>query len=131
MLMIFTCNKLGFNPSYRETTTKMKAFFTLLLLAGTWLTTAQQTLNAEQWRSDLQFLQETVHQDYPFLFKKTTKEAFDKAVDDLYTQIPQLQDHQIIVGMMKLVASIQYGHTAMSSREWPSENPRRFFWRLL
>ena len=79
MLMIFTCNKLGFNPSYRETTTKMKAFFTLLLLAGTWLITAQQTLNAEQWRSDLQFLQETVHQDYPFLFKKTTKEAFDKA----------------------------------------------------
>ena len=131
MLMIFTCNKLGFNPSYRETTTKMKAFLTLLLLAGTWLTTAQQTLNAEQWRSDLQFLQETVHQDYPFLFKKTTKEAFDKAVDDLYAQIPQLQDHQIIVGMMKLVASIQYGHTAMSSREWPSENhrmPVNFYW---
>jgi hypothetical protein len=29
-------------------------------------------MTADLWQKDLRFLQETVHNDYPFLFKKTT-----------------------------------------------------------
>ncbi|PQB04412.1 tetratricopeptide repeat protein [Aureitalea marina] len=109
----------------------MKAFLTLLLLSVSLLATAQQDINAEQWRSDLQFLRQTIHTDYPFLLRKTSKEAFDAAVDKLDQEIPQLESHQIIVGMMRIVSSIQYGHTAMSSREWPTENhrlPLNYYW---
>ena len=38
---------------------------------------AQTTFTSEQYREDLRFLQQTVHKNFPFLFKKTTAEAFD------------------------------------------------------
>ncbi|MDH3711835.1 MAG: hypothetical protein OER04_18240 [Cyclobacteriaceae bacterium] len=74
---------------------------------------AQTTLSPEQWQQDLKFLQHTVHQDYPFLFKKTTAEDFDRQIDELHQAIPNLQDHQIRVGFAKVVSSFQYGHTSL------------------
>lgn len=74
---------------------------------------AQPNLPGSSWQEDLRFLQETVHQDYPFLFKKTTAEAFDGEVEKLYAAIPQLQEHEIIVGLARLVSSFEYGHTSM------------------
>ena len=77
---------------------------------------AQTTLTAKQWQDDLKFLQETVHKDYSFLFKKTTKEAFDAEVEILYNNIPNLQEHEIVVGLARLVSSFKYGHTALRLR---------------
>lgn len=74
---------------------------------------AQSNLTAEQWQEDLKFLQETIHKDYPFLFKKTTKENFDLAVNKLHDEIPNLEEHQIVIGLAKLVASFKYGHTEL------------------
>ena len=72
-----------------------------------------QRFSADQWREDLQHLQATIHQEYPFLFKKTTPEAFDTAVSGLYEAIPQMEPHEIMVGMARLVASFGYGHTVL------------------
>ena len=72
-----------------------------------------QRFSADQWREDLQHLQATIHQEYPFLFKKTTPEAFDSAVSGLYEAIPQMEPHEIMVGMARLVASFGYGHTVL------------------
>ncbi|MEM9885361.1 MAG: hypothetical protein AAF849_05655 [Bacteroidota bacterium] len=72
---------------------------------------AQNNLSVEEWRSDLQFLQESIHQDYPFLFRKITMEEFDAAVEQLNADIPALVPHQIITRMVSLVASFGYGHT--------------------
>ncbi|WP_435578461.1 hypothetical protein [Gilvibacter sp.] len=44
------------------------AVFFLLMTSGL---IAQNNLTASQWQEDLDFLQKTVHQDYPFLFKKS------------------------------------------------------------
>lgn len=74
---------------------------------------AQPNLPTSSWQEDLRFLQETVHQDYPFLFKKTTAEAFDDEVEKLYAAIPRLQEHEIIVGLARLVSSFEYGHTSL------------------
>ncbi len=74
---------------------------------------AQMDITAEQYREDLLFLQKTVHEDYPFLFKKTTADDFDKAVKDLYEAIPEMEDHEVLVGLSKLVASFEYGHTVL------------------
>lgn len=75
-----------------------------------------QDLTSAQWEEDLRFLQQTVHQDYPFLFKKTTKEEFDAEVEKLSKAIPNIEPHEITVGMARLVSSFKYGHTALGFR---------------
>jgi len=79
----------------------------LLFLQGI----AQTKLSPAKWQEDLRFLQQTVHKDYSFLFVKTTKESFDAAVESLYKQIPNLQEHEIRVGLTRIVSQFKYGHT--------------------
>jgi tetratricopeptide (TPR) repeat protein len=80
---------------------------------------AQDTLTADQWQEDLRFLQNTLHTDYSSLFVKTTKEIFDAEVEILHKNIPNLEEHEIIVGMSKIIALFEYGHTSISFRQEP------------
>ncbi|MEH6659875.1 tetratricopeptide repeat protein [Leeuwenhoekiella marinoflava] len=82
---------------------------------------AQEKLSATEWQEDLRFFQNTLHEDYPFLFVKTTPEAFDQEVQTLYDDIPNLQEHEIIVGISRLIASFKYGHTHLSFWQKPVE----------
>jgi tetratricopeptide (TPR) repeat protein len=82
---------------------------------------AQNKFSPDQYREDLRFLQKTVHKDFPFLFKKTTPEAFDAAVEKFYQAIPQMADHEVMVGFNRIVASFEYGHTVMGY--WESVIP--------
>lgn len=82
-------------------------------------TCAQTTLSSADWQADLRFLQNTVHKDYPFLFKKTTGAEFDAAVEKLDKEIPALQQHEIVAGLARIVSSFQYGHTAVGFRGSP------------
>lgn len=92
----------------------MKTLSTLLLafsLVCIHANAQEPALSAEDWRSDLAFLKETVHKEYPFLFKKITAVQFDSAVNQLHQDIPRLQPHEIVAGLARIVASFQYGHT--------------------
>lgn len=82
-------------------------------------THAQLNLTPEQWREDLRFLQKTVQNDYNFLFVKTTPDAFNASVEELYADIPRMQEHEIIIGFAKLVSSFKYGHTVLGFRYQP------------
>lgn len=73
---------------------------------------AQQP-SALQWQEDLRFLQQTIHQEYPFLFKKIDPATFDASVAALDRSIPELQPHEIMVGFARIVASFGYGHTVL------------------
>jgi len=72
---------------------------------------AQTNLSIKEWQADLHFLQQTVHQEYPFLFRKVSAKDFDAAVEKLNKDIASLERHQIITRMASLVASFGYGHT--------------------
>ena len=74
---------------------------------------AQSGLTTEQWQGDLKHLQATIHKDYPFLFKKITAADWDAKVNELYNAIPQMQQHEILVGMVRMVAAFEYGHTIL------------------
>jgi tetratricopeptide (TPR) repeat protein len=102
--------------------------FTLLFLACilSYTAPAQIDLSATQWQEDLKFLQKKVHDDYPFLFKKVTKEKFDTEVEQLYAAIPNLEEHEIIVGLSRIVALFEYGHTAMGLSGWYDRAPVKF-----
>jgi tetratricopeptide (TPR) repeat protein len=105
----------------------MKSLFTLIILFFTTFSiTAQINLTAEEWQSDLRFLQETVHKDYPFLFKKVTAKKFDAEVEKLYQAIPKLQEHEIIVGLARIVALFKYGHTTLPLPSWRESETFRF-----
>jgi len=95
---------------------KLFLFAALLML---WQVPAQQKFTSSQWQEDLRFLQNTVHKDYPFLFKKTTAAAFDEAIAEFDKSIPQMQDHEILVGFSKIIGMFKYGHTRVSYSEGP------------
>lgn len=86
-------------------------FTSVLFLLMATASFAQETLAAVEWQEDLRFLQKTVHSDYPFLFKKVEKEKWDAEVEKLYAEIPNLADHEIKVGLTRMVALFEYGHT--------------------
>ena len=97
--------------------TLLFSFFLCLSISN-----AQSKLTAAQWQEDLRFLQKTVHKDYSFLFKKVTQSEFDQQVDKLYQEIPNLEEHEIIVGLARIVALFKYGHTAIWIPGWhPNE----------
>lgn len=89
------------------------ALFLLFLFSGLGCM-GQDQPTTNNWQDDLRFLQETVHNDYPFLFKKVTAAEFDTAVEAFYKEIPDLEQHEIIVGFNKIIALFKYGHTRMS-----------------
>ncbi len=72
---------------------------------------AQDALTAAHWQEDLRYLQKTVHHDFPFLFKKVAQQTWDAEVEILYTQIPNLEAHEIEIGLTRMVSSFKYGHT--------------------
>ena len=96
-----------------------KTIILLLSLFMSFLVHAQEEITTKQWQEDLNFLQSTIHSDYPFLFKKVSVEDFDKAVDQLRSDLPQLENHEIVVGIARLVSMFKYGHTDISFRRSP------------
>ncbi len=82
---------------------------------------AQEILTTTQWQEDLRFLQNTIHEDYSFLFVKTTKKVFDAEVESLYKNIPNLEEHEIILGMSRIIALFKYGHSSIGFYQKPFE----------
>lgn len=97
----------------------MKKTLILLAFFAFCHVSAQKGISSADWQADLRYLQKTVHDDYPFLFKKTTPEVFDTAIEELYGKIPKLQDHEVLVGLAKIVSLFKYGHTGVGFRDNP------------
>lgn len=90
-----------------------------------------KVLTAADWQSDLKFLQQTVHKDYPFLFKNITSKDFDAEVDKLFKAMPAMKDHERLAGVSRIVSSFKYGHTNIDWRESPVKYhvvPVNFYW---
>jgi hypothetical protein len=82
-----------------------------ILLIGVTRVTDAQTLTPEQWRQDLAFLSSSISGKHPDPFHVISEESFKSRVDRLHENIPNLEDHEIIVEMATLVAMLQDGHT--------------------
>jgi len=68
----------------------------------------------EGWRYDLSLLAREVKRKGYAPFRKISREEFDTSVKRLDDSIPKLTDIQIIIEMMKLIAKVGDGHTAIS-----------------
>lgn len=74
----------------------------------------QSQLTAQQWQADLQYLAKELPRRHKNAFHTVSREQFEKSVADLNARIPNLQPHEIIVGLMGIVASVSDAHTELS-----------------
>ncbi|MGH7597805.1 MAG: hypothetical protein ACREOI_15755 [bacterium] len=75
-------------------------------------------MTAQKWQADLRYLQEVVTTERSNLFHKITNAQFKQAVNELNAKIPQMQRHEIIVGLARLVAMFRIGHTILPLQVW-------------
>jgi len=71
-------------------------------------------LTVEQWQEDLDFLAKTVAEKHRHPFDRASRADFDQAVAALRERIPGLADHEVVVGMVKLVALLRDGHSRLT-----------------
>jgi hypothetical protein len=95
--------------------------------------TAQQAGNAPtpskgQWRGDLQYLARELPKRHKNLFHTVSREQFERAVAELDTAIPSLEDHQIIVRMLQITAMIGDAHTYVHLPQTFKLYPVSLYW---
>jgi tetratricopeptide (TPR) repeat protein len=85
-----------------------------LLLPGEVLAQAVTAPEAIAWRQDLATMRAKMEERHKDLFHHVSQGAFDADVAALDARIPQLSRDEIVVGLMRLVASVGDGHTAIA-----------------
>ena len=77
----------------------------------------------ERWTEDIDYLVEEMEAIHPDLFHGVSEETFDRAVHDLVVGLPTLDDDEVLVGLMHLVAMISSDGRDGHMGVWPPDNP--------
>ena len=85
-------------------------------------------LSKAQWRDDVRYFARELPKRHKNLYHATAKEQFDKAVADLDAAIPSLQDHQIIVKLRQIGATVGDGHTGVQLPAYFKRYPLTLYW---
>lgn len=67
----------------------------------------------KSWHKDLKALRNQLPALHANLFFKTSQAEFNNAINELDAAVASLQDHEIIVGMTRIVAMMGDGHTRL------------------
>lgn len=78
-----------------------------------WSQTAVRPVGPDGWRVDLHYLVTTLKAVHPRPFHRVLEPVFDRAVRTLEDRLPRLTDGQAAVGLMRLVALVNDGHTVL------------------
>jgi hypothetical protein len=70
--------------------------------------------SVRKWREDVEVLRREMPRVHANLFQTISRETFTRAVDELEASIPRRADHEIVVEIARIVASIGDGHTFMN-----------------
>jgi hypothetical protein len=76
----------------------------------------------ERWQQAVTYLGSQLPYLHVNPFFKVSEADFTQSVDQLYKEVPNLNDEQIVVGLMQIIASIGDGHT----RSFPEAEPVSF-----
>jgi hypothetical protein len=86
------------------------------------------TLTKEQWHEDLRYFAGELPKRHKNLYHATSREKFEHAVAELDAAIPSLQNHQIIVRMHQIAATVGDGHTGVHLPPYFKRYPIRLYW---
>src|SRR5215472_2310763 len=70
-------------------------------------------LTEESWRQDAKYLSDLIVGVHPNAFAHVSRDTYVQEVADLQTQLPSLTDQQIEMRFVRLVASLQDGHSTL------------------
>src|SRR6185436_8595870 len=70
-------------------------------------------ISKAEWREDVRYFARELPKRHKNLYHATSREQFERAVAELDTAIPSLQDHQIIVRLHQIAATVGDGHTGV------------------
>jgi hypothetical protein len=90
--------------------------------------TTTPSLTKEQWRQDLQHLAKELPRRHKNAFHTISKEQFERAVAELDAAIPSLQEHEILIGLRRIVAMIGDAHTALAPPTNFHRYPLTLYW---
>lgn len=79
-------------------------------------------LTREQWRQDLRYLAKELPRRHKNAFHTVSKDQFERAVTAFDAAIPSLPEHEILIGLRRIVAMIGDAHTEMA----PPQNFHRY-----
>jgi hypothetical protein len=86
------------------------------------------SLTKEQWRQDLNYLAKELPRRHKNAFHTVSKEQFERAVAELDAAIPAVQEHEILIGLRRIVAMIGDAHTALASPTNFHRYPLTLYW---
>jgi len=69
------------------------------------------SLSPKQWREDLKFTLQKLKDIHPSLYRRVKADSLEAAAKTLNRIIPELNDDQVAVGLMRLVSMVQDGQT--------------------
>ncbi|HTE05214.1 MAG TPA: hypothetical protein VK824_03380, partial [Planctomycetota bacterium] len=73
-----------------------------------------------RWKEDIAFLATELPRLHPGAFARMPRETWEVAARALADEVPRLQDHEVVVGLRRLVASLSDEQTAV---QWPVAVP--------
>ena len=76
-------------------------------------------LSPQDWREDLRFLAAQMRLKHKSLFHTMTEAEFNQAVEKLDADIPQLNEDQIFVRFLQIMAMVEDGHSGFDTRPIP------------
>lgn len=79
--------------------------------------TMDPATRVEAWRQDIDALSAELPKRHRNAFFKCTKEQFQAAAAALRNDVPRIADHEVVVGLMKLAASLGDAHTVVAGFE--------------
>lgn len=83
------------------------------LVLSLFLTGEAAPISKVHWQEDLRYFARELPKRHKNLYHATPRERFERAVAELDAAIPSLQDHQIIVRLHQIGASVGDGHTGV------------------
>lgn len=97
-----------------------RAWAAALLAAALWIAPASParagqaaTLAPDQWREDLKVAMQKIRDTHPALYRRVKADSLEAAARRLERIIPELNDDQVVVELMRLVSKIQDGQTML------------------
>lgn len=67
-----------------------------------------------KWRADLAFAADSLPRVHPNFYRFLSKEAYRGALDSLSARLPRLSQHEIVVGLAKVIVRVGDGHTRVT-----------------
>ena len=81
-----------------------------------------------QWRDDLRYFARELPKRHKNAFHSTTRDQFERAVAELDAAIPSLPDHQIVVKLHQIGATVGDGHTGVRLPASFKRYPINVYW---